>query len=292
MSPYELLRPASLDEALELIAAPDFAGRPVSGSTAISLMRRAGVLNVDSLVSLEGLRASLNRIQVGDDGQARVDALATLGEMERHAALMRSHPVLAQVFVTLANPRVRNVAMIGGYLSHGDPHMDLPPVLSALDARVTARSVRGSREIPVDQLYQGYYETALAADELVTGLFIPRQPGCAYYKKVTTRARHDWPTLGIAAAFDMTGDRIGRARLFIGAATDRPKRLEQTEALVEGQPWSEALARKAAEAAVAEAPLVADNHGSMEYKQALLRAYLPEVFEQAMKTARPATRQA
>ncbi|MPS28465.1 MAG: xanthine dehydrogenase family protein subunit M [Alcaligenaceae bacterium] len=292
MSPFELLQPATLDEALAILAAPGFAGRPVSGATAISLMRRAGILNVDSLLSLEGLRDSLRKIRVDDDGQARIDGLVTLGEMERHPGLCASHPLLPQVFTTLANPRVRNVAMIGGYLSHGDPHMDLPPVLSALNARVVAQSVRGAREIAVEQLYQGYYETALEADELITGLVIPRQPACAYYKKVTTRARHDWPTLGIAAAFDLDNGRIARTRLFIGAATDRPTRLRQAEAVLDGQAWSAELGRRAAQAAVDEATLVPDSHGSMEYKQALLRAYLPEVFEQALQAPKPAARHA
>lgn len=292
MSPFELLQPATLDEALKIMAAPDFAGRPVSGATAISLMRRAGILNVDSLLSLEGLREDLRDIRVADDGQARVDGLATLGEMERHPGLRASHPLLSQVFATLANPRVRNVAMIGGYLSHGDPHMDLPPVLSTLNANVVAQSLRGVREIAVDRLYQGYYETALAADELITGLAIPRQPACAYYKKITTRARHDWPTLGIAAAFDLDGGRIVRARLFIGAATDRPLRLQQAESVLDGQAWSAELGRRAAQAAVDEATLVPDSHGSTAYKQALLLAHLPEVFEQALRAPQPAARQA
>jgi len=292
MSAFELLQPSTLEEALEIIAAPGFAGRPVSGATAISLMRRAGVLNVDSLVSLERLRESMRGIHLASDGQAQVDGLVTLGEMENHAGLAASHPILPAVFATLANPRVRNVAMIGGYLAHGDPHMDLPPVLSALNARVLAQSVRGSREIPVDELYRGYYETSLEADELITRLVIPPQPACAHYKKVTTRARHDWPTLGIAAAFDMEGGRIVRPRIFIGAATDRPLRLVQAEAAVAGEAWTEALARRAAEAAAGEAVLVPDSHGSVEYKQALLRAHLPEVFERALKAPKPAARQA
>ncbi|MDX3904995.1 MAG: FAD binding domain-containing protein [Pigmentiphaga sp.] len=290
MSSFELLQPASLDEALQMLSAPGFAGRPASGSTALSLMRRAGILNVDSLVSLEGLRQSLAQIRLSPEGEAQIDGFVTLGEMEHHAGLLASHPVLARVFTTLANPRVRNVAMIGGYLSHGDPHMDLPPLLSALDARVTVRSLRGSRDIPVEQLYRGYYETALQADELIVGLVLPAQPTCASYKKITTRARHDWPTLGIAAAFEAAGSRLDRVRLFIGAATDRPTRLARTEALLAGQAWSAELGRRAADTAVSEAQLIPDSHGSTEYKQALLRAFLPDVFEEALQTAKPATR--
>jgi carbon-monoxide dehydrogenase medium subunit len=287
MSPFELHQPTSLEQALALMSDPGFSGRPVSGATAISLMRRAGVLNVDSLVSLDSIRPTLTSITVDAHGNASVDGLVTLGEMERHVALGGSHPVLSQVFITLANPRVRNVAMIGGYLSHGDPHMDLPPVLSALDARVVVQSSRGTRDIPVDRLHLGYYETALEADELITCLKIPRQPAFAFYKKVTTRARHDWPTLGIATVFDLDAGKLAKVRLFIGAATDRPTRLAQTEAVLTGQTWSEAVARQAINVAIGEVELIADSHGTTEYKQALLRAFLPEAFDQALKAEQP-----
>src|SRR5690606_39277598 len=129
--------------------------------------------------------------------------------------------------------RVRNVARVGGYLAHGDPHMDLPPVLSALNARVVAQSVDGSREIALEDLYAGYYETTLQPNELIMALIVPPQPAHAAYVKVTARAKHDWPTLGVAVAFRASGQTLDQVRLFIGAATDKPFPLAKSAAALQ-----------------------------------------------------------
>ena len=76
---------------------------------------------------------------------------------------------------TLSNVRVRNVATIGGCLAHGDPHMDLPPVMIALGASVTVMGPDGERVVALEDLYEGYYETSLAANELIVSLSVPLQ---------------------------------------------------------------------------------------------------------------------
>ena len=102
---------------------------------------------------------------------------------------------------------MRNVATVGGALAHADPHMDLPPVLMALGARVVVQGKSGERTIPVDELFAGYYETVLAKDELISSLIVPAQDGRrAAYLKVTTRAVHDWPALGVAVSVAADGN--------------------------------------------------------------------------------------
>lgn len=284
MSPFEVLVPKTLDEALRLMNDELLNARPVSGCTAISLMMKAGVLNVSHLISLEALAADHAAIEMQADGSVRIGALCTIGELERHPDLQRKQPMLAKTFETLANKRVRNVARVGGYLSHGDPHMDLPPVLSALGARVVAQSVDGSREIQVADLYAGYYETTLQSNELITALIVPPQPAHAAYVKVTARAKHDWPTLGLAAAFGTAGQTFDQVRLFIGAATDKPFSLARTAAALQGKTLDSQHFADVADLAVEEAPILGDSHGTEEYKQALLRAYLPQVCKQALKS--------
>src|SRR5690606_16495632 len=101
----------------------------------------------------------------------------------------------------LSNIRVRNVATVGGALAHGDPHMDLPPVLIALGASVTVAGPKGERSLAVEDLFAGYYETLLRRDELITEAVVPPTAGKrAAYMKVTTRAAHDWPALGVAVS--------------------------------------------------------------------------------------------
>jgi carbon-monoxide dehydrogenase medium subunit len=160
---------------------------------------------------------------------------------------------------------------LGGNLAHADPHMDLPPVLIALGAEVEAASRNGRRRIPVEALYRGYLETALAGDELITALVVPPQRGRrAAYAKVTTRSAEDWPALGLALSLGLENGRIVEPRVVIGAATELPMRLRRTEALLAGGAIDDSRLGEACRLAAEEAPAVADWRGSAAYKKVLV----------------------
>ena len=110
--------------------------------------------------------------------------MTPLAVLERSDAVRKHAPVITRTLRTLSNIRVRNVATVGGALAHADPHMDLPPVLIALGARVVVQGKSGERTIPVADLFAGYFETVLAKDELISSLIVPAQGGrrAAYLK--------------------------------------------------------------------------------------------------------------
>src|SRR2546426_11513311 len=96
--------------------------------------------------------------------------MTSLRTIEKSDVVRRGWPVIARTLRTLSNVRVRNVATVGGHLAHADPHMDLPPVLSALGARVTIAGAAGERSIPVEELSTGYLDrksTRLNSSHLV-----------------------------------------------------------------------------------------------------------------------------
>src|SRR5207245_4142491 len=130
-----------------------------------------------------------------DDSGVRIGALTSLTEIGRSPVVRDTFPVIAQTLRTLSNVRIRNVATIGGHLAHGDPHMDLPPVLLCLGARVRVRGPQGERWIGLEDLYAGYYETTLARDELITEVVLPAPPprSAATYVKFTALSADDWP---------------------------------------------------------------------------------------------------
>src|SRR5438045_4197615 len=135
-------------------------------------------------------------------------------------------PVIADTLLTHSNVRVRNVATLGGNLAHADPHMDLPPVLIALDASVRVAGAAGERVIAVEDLFTGYLETVLANNELITAVSIPPQTGRgAAYAKITARTADDWPALGLAVSIHAEGGILREARIAIGAATETARRL-------------------------------------------------------------------
>ncbi|HZQ75306.1 MAG TPA: xanthine dehydrogenase family protein subunit M [Burkholderiales bacterium] len=284
MIPFELVEPRSLAEAIALLDPEDTAVRPMSGGTAIMLMMKAGVLRPTRLVSLA--RLELDGIEQGPEGELRIGALTRLADIERSALVRRGWPVIARALRTLSNVRVRNVARLGGHLAHGDPHTDLPPLLSALGARVAVAGARGERVLSVEALYAGYLETTLKKDELITAVEIPALAGRAAYLKCTTRSADDWPALGVAVAFDYGGEAIGSPRLFISAATDRPTRLAAAEKVLAGRPLNEETLREAGAAAAGEAEIESDLHGSAAYKKQLIRVYVKRAIHEALRESR------
>jgi carbon-monoxide dehydrogenase medium subunit len=176
---------------------------------------------------------------------------------------------------TLANARVRNVATVGGNLAHGDPHLDLPPVWTALDAEVSIIGPNGTRDIPVGELFAGYYETTLEADELIAEIRVPVKPGWrSAYVKITTRAAHDWPALGISLSAKVDGRRIEDLRLVLSACIDCQQRLSDAEDVLRGAEIDDAVLARAGAAAVDEVHIESDSRGSAGYKKQLLRVHL------------------
>src|SRR5450432_1946165 len=161
MTPFELLEPETLDEAVAALDASDPSVRAIAGGTALVLMMKSRIFQPQRLVSLRRLNGPLRGVRAEADGGLRIGALTTLARMERSPELAAAAPVLTRALRTLSNIRIRNVATLGGHLAHGDPHMDLPPIFLTLGARVRAVSPRGERWIDVADLITGYYETTL-----------------------------------------------------------------------------------------------------------------------------------
>jgi aerobic carbon-monoxide dehydrogenase medium subunit len=273
MAPFELVQPRSLSEALSLLQ--DEGARPMSGGTALMLMMKAGVLRPARLVSLR--RLGLSQIDVSNN-ELRIGPMTTLRELEKSAQVRRGWPVITRTLRTLANVRVRNVATAGGALSHGDPHMDLPPVLSALGAAVTIKGPQGERTAPVESLYAGYLETTLQPGELITQIRVPSMEGKrAAYLKCTTRSADDWPALGMAVLIDSAKR---EASIVVSAATDRPTRLAAVEELLRGKEITDPLLSDAAEAA-RQMAIEGDLHGSAAYKKHLVGIYLKRAIQEA-----------
>lgn len=273
MVPFELAEPRSLSEAFSLLQ--DDGARPMSGGTALVLMMKAGVLRPTALVSLR--RLGLSGVRVSDGG-LRIGAMTSLRALERSPDARNGWPVIARTLRTLANVRVRNVATVGGALAHGDPHMDLPPVLCALGATATLVGPEGERQVPVESLYAGYLETTLKRGELVTEVQVPALGGRrAAYLKCTTRSADDWPALGMAVVLD---PEKREASVVVSAATDRPTRLAQVEKILRGKEIDDGLLSLAAEAA-REIDIEGDLHGSAAYKKHLVGVYLKRAVNEA-----------
>jgi carbon-monoxide dehydrogenase medium subunit len=286
MSPFALEEPVSLSEALALLDPDDPNVRAIAGGTALMLMMKSGLYRPQRLVSLRRLGPALTGIQAAADGGIEIGAMVRLAEIERSAAIRVAAPVIAETLLTHSNVRVRNVATIGGNLAHADPHMDLPPVLIALGAEVDVAGPAGERAVAVEDLFTGYLETVLANNELITAVSIPPQTGRhAVYVKCTARTADDWPALGLAVSVSAEDGIVCDARIAIGAATETARRLPTAEATLAGRAVNDAVLREAGRAAAAEAPVVADHHGSAAYKRVLIEVHLQRALRRALDGA-------
>jgi carbon-monoxide dehydrogenase medium subunit len=286
MSAFALEEPASLAEALALLDPDDPGVRAIAGGTALMLLMKSGLYRPQRLVSLRRLGPALTGIHTAADGGIEIGAMVRLAEIERSAAVRVAAPVIVETLLTHSNIRVRNVATLGGNLAHADPHMDLPSVLIALGATVRVTGPAGERSIAIEDLVTGYLETVLANNELITSVSIPVQTGRrAVYVKCTARTADDWPALGLAVSVRAEGGIVREARFAIGAATETARRLPQAEAALAGRTLNDAVLREAGRAAAAEAPVVADHHGSAAYKRVLIEVHLQRALRRALDGA-------
>jgi carbon-monoxide dehydrogenase medium subunit len=282
MTPFELLEPESLREAAGLLASGELADRPVAGGTAVMLMMKMGVLRPSRLVSLRAVEKRYSEIR-GADGELRIGAMTTLSALERSPVVKSQAPVITRALRTLSNVRVRNVATVGGHLAHADPHLDLPPVLIALGASASTVDATSGRTLPLEKLYSGYLETTLGRGELIAEVSVPAQGASrAAYLKCTTRSADDWPALGVAVVLEAEGMHVRNARVVISAATDTPTRLLKVEETLRGARVDDGVLRRAGDAAVSEAIVVGDEHGSAAYKRELVRVYVARAVRAAL----------
>ncbi len=283
MMPFAWSEPASLDDAVRMLDQGDQTMRPIAGGTALMLMMKTGVFTPSHLVSLAKIERRYFEIAADHAGGLRIGAMASLAALERADSVARYFPMMTGALKTLSNIRVRNVACVGGALAHGDPHMDLPPLLAALNARAVIVSPGGTRELAIEDLYAGYYETHLERNELISEVLVPPLGGSrAAFVKVTSRSADDWPALSLAVLLRMDGPRIGAARIVLSAATEKVTRLVAAENAVVDSTLDDAICAKAGDAAVNEVSLLSDAHGSAAYKRELLRVYLGRALRQAL----------
>jgi carbon-monoxide dehydrogenase medium subunit len=281
---FELIEPATLEEAIRLLDPDDPGVRALAGATALMPMMKSGVFQPTRLVSLRRLDGELRGVHEEIGGGLRIGAMTTLSELERSSRLRASAPVVRRALRTLSNVRIRNVATLGGHLGHGDPHMDLPPILMTLNARVRAVGPKGQRWIEMNDLAAGYYQTTLERDELIADVHVPAQPSgiCTAYAKFTALSADDWPTVGVAAWVRIESSQIAEARIAISAATERPVRVTAAEAVLTSAPATPETFATAAEAAADGAETLADIRGSAAYKREMIRVYVRRALAQAL----------
>ncbi len=290
LRPFALHRPASAEEACGLLSRLGEDAVPYAGGTELLLLMKEGLLRPRHLVDVKRIPGLDAIVDGGAD--VTIGAVVTHRAVERSAAVRARCPVLASVARHVANIRVRNVGTVGGNLAFADPHSDLATLFLALDARVQLVSPRGRRELSLDDFVRGPWETARAADELLTSVTLtpwPERTAAAYVKFGV----HERPTLGVAVALRLEpaangAASVAEARLAIGCVDPRPARVPAAEARLRGCPVADledSVAEVGARAAASVDP-ADDLYGSADYKREMVAVFTRRALRAAAARAR------
>ncbi len=282
MRDFYYYSPTSLDEALTLLDEHQDDGRPMAGGTALIVLMKQSLVDADHIISL-GRVPGLDGIRQEADG-LHIGGLTRHRDVETSALVKQHAPLLADVYSSVATIRIRNVATVGGGIAHADPAQDPPPGLIALDASVKLVSKKGERTLPITDVFQDYYETAIEPGELLSELIIPTLPSAAKtaYLKFLPRTADDYATVAVAARGEVDNGTVRNLRVALAAAASTPVHATAVEAALEGQQATEANIRAAAEAVADQVDPLEDFRGSPEYKRDMAVVFTRRALERIL----------
>ena len=267
----------SVEHASELLAAGGGDAKVLAGGQSLLPALKLRLVRPAKLVDL----GRLSDLAYVKDGGTHV----AVGAMTRHAAvasdpLLAEHcPIVSFTAAQIGDPPVRNRGTFGGTLAHGDPASDMPAVVLALGCDLVARGKGGERVIPATEFFTGVFETALAPDEVLVEVRVPKlaaSTGWAYVK--VNRRAQDWATVGVAALVHKDDGKVAGASIGLVSMGATPLRARAAEdALAGGASVADAAA---AVADGAEPP--SDLAGSSEYRAHLAQVLARRALEQAI----------
>jgi carbon-monoxide dehydrogenase medium subunit len=268
--PFIYHRPDTLDDALALLAEHgDDAKILAGGQSLIPLMglrmgRPAHVVDIGRIPGLAD-------ITVGDDGSVTLGALVRHEQANTSSVVAEHAPLIADTMPWVAHRAIRTRGTVLGSIAHGDPAAEMPAVVIATGATLVATSSSGQREIAADDFFEGYLDTALRADEILTEVTFPAWPANAAGSVVEVARRHgDYALVGLVTRLEVEGDNVitDAALAFFGAASTAIRVPVAEEALV-GAPATADTFAAAAQVVSSELNPPADIHGTTAYRKHL-----------------------
>jgi carbon-monoxide dehydrogenase medium subunit len=228
-APFDLHRPASVAEAVELLAGFGDDGKVLAGGQSLVPLLALRLVTPPNLVDLD--RVDELRVVDVDEHEVHVGAMVRHAAALRHGALGAAAPLVTRALPFVGHEAIRNRGTIGGSLAHADPAAELPAVCLALRATMQLAGPDGTRDVPADDFFVSTYTTALRADELLTRVRLPKHPprsGVAIDE--VARRRGDFALAGAACAVQLSGDgHVEQASIALFGVADRPVRADAAE---------------------------------------------------------------
>jgi len=269
-SAFDYAAPATVQEALGLLAAADSAGDDVKvlagGQSLIPVMKLR--LADPSMVVDLGRVAGLSG--VSDDGDALLIGAMTPHHVIATDALIAAHvPLLAKAAATVADPQVRHRGTFGGALVHADPAGDMPAPVLAAGATFILAGPGGERRVDAANFFKGYFTTAVADGEILTHIRVPKFTGWGAHYEKFTRVAQQWSIVAVAAMVRVEGGIIAEARVGLTNMASVPVRATSVEAALAGAPLTVEVIAAASLHAVDGTDPASDLNGDADYRRHL-----------------------
>jgi carbon-monoxide dehydrogenase medium subunit len=264
---FDYVRPSSVGDAVRALDEGGEDAKAIAGGQSLLPLLRLRLAYPELLVDLGGLGLS----GVRDEGDTLlIGALTTHDEVINDPLITGHCGLLAEAAGTVADPAVRHRGTLGGSLAHADPAADLPAVIVALDATMIAHGPGGERSIGAGEFFADYLTTALAANEILTGIRVPKLgPGWGYRYEKFHRTAQAWAIVGVAALARRANGHVAEARIGLANMGPVPVRATGAEAAAAGAEASRDALRSAAQHADEGTSPPADLHGAADYRRHL-----------------------
>jgi carbon-monoxide dehydrogenase medium subunit len=269
---FKYLRPGTLAEALEALRADD--AKVIAGGQSLVPMLNFRLLRPSLLVDINRIK-ELDYLEPSPNGGLRIGALARHYKIETSALVKDRFPVLAAAAAHIGHLAIRNRGTIGGSLSHADPASEHLLISVLLDASLTIRSHRGSRNIKIGELIAGALSTTLEPQEILAGLELaPVASDAGWGFEEYARRSGDFAIASCAVVLERANERIAGARIAVGGGALGPARMRAAEKVLNGKTLDDGVLKLAAEAAQDEFQPNVDLHASADLRRHVLSSLL------------------
>lgn len=280
-APFDYIRATSVDEAVAALAEHGEDAKLLAGGHSLLPLMKLRLAYPEVLIDI-GRVDDLHGVT--EDGDALVIGAATTHHEVLSDPLVGSHcAILAQVSKTVGDAQVRHRGTIGGALAHGDAAGDLPAAALALDAAMVLQGPSGRRSVPASDFFVDYLETALAPDEVLVEVRVPKlgDGWSGHYEKFN-RVAQAWAIVGSCAIVRRDDGAIGEARIGLTHMGSTPLRASAAEqALAGAEIGSDAVAAAAAQADEGTDP-PSDLNAQADYRRHLAQVLTRRAVERAL----------
>jgi CO/xanthine dehydrogenase FAD-binding subunit len=276
---YKLVSPGSLQSVLSLLSAEPNQWLPIAGGTDVMVLYSAGKLSNRNLVNLWNI-PELRQIEVLPK-DIRIGAACTYTALRNHDFISREFPLLATAASWTGGIANQNRGTLGGNIANASPAADSLPALLVYDAELTLVSMRGERRLPYREFHTGYKQTALAPDELIRDISLPRRFSgyVAHTRKVGARNAQAISKVCLAALGRIANSTIQDVHLSLGSVAPIPLRLNETERMLSGKKVEPSLLEAARRTVAHEIRPIDDIRSTARYRAAVAGNLVVEFLE-------------